>query len=122
MNDDRFKGKRMFVILTSSYLVAGMLLLIIMAESKHMPVHVGFIGLLSVIASYGVFRMRRWALYLATLSSLFSLAFSSITLSAMIMLFSHDPIDILALIGIAVYMFLSMALLVYLVTQRESFS
>jgi len=62
------------LIFSAFYFLSGLIMLIILVLSNGTLIHVGVLGALSIVASYGLTKMRRWALY-----SLIILLFSGIT-------------------------------------------
>lgn len=107
--------------LSISYFVAGVILLAAMTQSKYVPFHLGLIGALNILVSYSMTRMRWWSTYVAALISLVNLVFGSVTLSAIISLLSMDTMNILILLGMIVYIALSLILLAYVALKRNRF-
>jgi len=108
-------------ILSALYFIAGVALLALMTQPKYMPIHLGILGILDIIVSYGITKMRRWSLYVAASTSVLSLVFGGVTLAAIVKLLSSDTVDILILLGIIAYIALSVAMLIYLVLKRDEF-
>ncbi|MEM1585949.1 MAG: hypothetical protein QXX99_00825 [Candidatus Bathyarchaeia archaeon] len=108
-------------LLSIAYFIAGVALIVAAAQSRYIPIHVGIIGVLNIIASCGIYLKRKWTFYTLIFISLISLAFGSITLTTMIYIFSYDPISILMFIGMTFYIALSITLLVYTITQKNKF-
>jgi len=92
-----------------------------MTQPKYMPIHLGILGILDIIVSYGITKMRRWSLYVAASTSVLGLVFGGVTLAAIVKLLSSDTVDILILLGIIAYIALSVAMLIYLVLKRDEF-
>jgi hypothetical protein len=121
---------RNLFVMALSYLIAGAALLsyfitallISIEQKSYAPIHLGLIGALNILASYSIIRVKRWALYAVTLISLISLMFGFIVLSALIIFLSSDVIDILVLVGIGAYIFLSAALLICVILNRSKFT
>jgi hypothetical protein len=102
--------------------VSGVILIASMSLAGGALLHLGFIGALNIAVSYGLTKKKRWTLHIAIFTSLLGLIFGSITLTALIALFSPDIEEILILIVIAAYMALSTTLLVYVMYKRKMFS
>lgn len=107
-----------------SYFLAGIILLAIMALSKHnlLPFHLGFVGFLNIIASYSLIRVRKWALYVAAFVSLVNLTFGFTALISIVNFFGlGDIISVLFLLGISTYIMLSVILIGYIIHERSKF-
>lgn len=109
-------------MLSIAYFIAGVALIVATSQSRYMPIHVGLVGVLNIIASCGIYGKRRRAFYMLIFISLISLAFGSITLAAMIHILNYDPLSILMLTGMIFYVILSIMLLVYTIAQRSKFT
>ncbi|MEM2443217.1 MAG: hypothetical protein QXL20_04385 [Candidatus Bathyarchaeia archaeon] len=107
-----------------SYFVVGTILLAIMALSKHnlLPLHLGFVGALNIVASYSLIKARRWTLHVVVFVSLVNLTFSFTALIAIVNLFGlRDILSILFLLGISAYVILSATSLGYVIRERSKF-
>lgn len=104
-----------------AYFVAGITLIVTSAQLEKVPVHAILLGVLNIIASCGVYSGRRWALYALAFISLINLTFGSILLAALTLFFSYSIIDILAFIGITLYVILSLTSLIYIVARANKF-
>jgi hypothetical protein len=120
--------KKLFVI-AISYLIAGaallsyfaITLLISIEQSAYVPIHLGLIGTLNILASYSIIKVRRWAPYAATLISLISLIFGFTILFILSISLSLDVIDLSVLVGMGAYTLLSATLLIYVILNRSKF-
>jgi hypothetical protein len=120
--------KKLFVI-AISYLIAGaallsyfaITLLISVEQSAYVPIHLGLIGTLNILASYSIIKVRRWAPYAATLISLISLIFGFTVLFILSISLSLDVIDLSVLVGMGAYTLLSATLLIYVILNRSKF-
>lgn len=125
MNKDGSAGlPTILYAISISYFVTGIILLAIMALSKHnlLPFHLGFIGALNIVTSYSLIRIRRWVPYMAAFVSIVNFAFSFTALISIINFFSiGDIISILFLLGISIYIILSVILLGYIIRERDKF-
>ncbi|MEM1883812.1 MAG: hypothetical protein QXE14_04330 [Candidatus Bathyarchaeia archaeon] len=106
----------------SIYIYTGITLLIVSAQSKYIPVHASFVGLLNIISSCGVHIKKKWMFYTLISVSLISLVFGSTALAAMILTFNHDLISVLVLTGFVAYILLSITLLAYAIVERNKFT
>lgn len=109
-------------ILSALYFIAGATLLALMTQPKYIPAHLGLLGILNIIVSYSITKMKRWTLYVTASTSLLGLVFGGFSLAVTISFFSSDLVDMLVLSGIIAYMALSVATLVYLALKRNKFS
>lgn len=109
-------------ILSVAYFIAGITLLIVAAQSRYIPIHASFVGLLNMISSCGVHIKKKWMLYMLIFVSLISFVFGSATLAATILTFNHDLISVLVFIGIIAYILLSITLLAYAMIERNKFA
>lgn len=109
-------------ILSASYFIAGVALLALMTQPRYIPVHLGILGILNIIVSYSISKMKRWALYLCASTSTLGLVFGGVMLAIIVGSFSLDIMDILILLGVTAYLILSIAMLIYLAIKRNEFS
>lgn len=109
------------LIFSGFYFITGMLMLIILIMSNGTLIHIGLLGVLSMILSYGLNKMRRWALILLTI-----LFFTGITLGAVTIYSSlhwFDP-GLTATFLQAITVFYMMMLVIsffYVISEREKF-
>ena len=118
------KGAEIFAvphILSVSYFIVGVALLALITQPKYMPIHLGLLGIINIVVSYGITRMKRWSLYIAAYASFLGLVFGGFSLAATVISFSSDMVDILILLGIIAYIALSAATLIYLALKRDRF-
>ncbi|MEM1582527.1 MAG: hypothetical protein QXK89_08480 [Candidatus Bathyarchaeia archaeon] len=108
-------------MMSISYFVAGVVLLVAMTQTKYMPPHLGLIGVLNMVASYSITRMKRRSLYTIFFVSLISIIFSLISLATILSLFSSDTVSMLILLGMIAYTLLSISLLLYAILNRNKF-
>lgn len=106
-------------LIGTSYFIAGIILLVVMAQSKYTPFHLGLIGTLNIIASYGIVRARKMWPYIVAYISLVSLIFGSINIAASAKLLNQNLIGALALSGIIAYTLLSLASLIHVAYARR---
>lgn len=105
-------------ILSASYFIAGVTLLSLMVQPKYMLVHLGLLGILNILVSYGIMKTGRWSLYLTASTSLLGLVFGGASLAAVVAPSSLNVVDMLTLLGIIAYMALSVVTLIYLALKK----
>jgi len=112
-------GKASFLSLFSFfYLIAGIVLLASLFQTSYPPAHVGLIGVLSLIDSYGLNKTKRWALFLTILTALLGISFGSVTIYAIYRMFELGSIEILILSSIILYIAFSAVSLFYVIGKR----
>lgn len=107
-----------------SYFVVGTILLAIMVLSKYnlLPLHLGFVGALNMVASYSLIKARRWTLYVVVFVSLVNLTFNFTALIAIVNFFGlGDIMNILFLLGISAHTVFSITSLGYVIRERSKF-
>jgi len=72
------------------YFITGIIMLLIMMLSNGTLIHVGLLGILSIAVSYGLGRMRRWALYPLIILFLSGITFGVTTIYSSTKLFDQD--------------------------------
>lgn len=96
------------------YVIVGGAKAFILELSSFTLPHVGFLGALSLITAYGLFRMRKWSVLLATILFFPSITFGATTLYASIMQQTFYLILI-------VYLTMTVMAFTYVVAKRKSF-
>jgi len=88
-----------------------------------MPPHVGGLAVLSFIAAYGLFRTRKWSVWLVIILFFPQLIFGSVSLYASIVLYALLPqVGVLLLnIALAVFIVLSFISFAYVAAKRKTF-
>ena len=104
------------------YLIAGIALLTTLVQSSSPPVHVGLLGAVSLIASYGLSRRKRWGLFLAVLVALPGVSFGCVTIYAVYRMFEPGLTEILILSAIVLYVAFSAFSSLYAIRRRDEFS
>jgi uncharacterized membrane protein (DUF2068 family) len=104
------------------YLASGIVLLAALVQSSSPPLHVGLLGVLSLIASYGLNRMKRWGLYLAVLTALTGVSFGCVTIYAAYRMFEPSLTEVLLLSAMVTYVALSLLSLLYVTGKRDKFA
>ncbi len=104
------------------YIVAGVVELgyLITESARAAPPHIGVLGLLSLIAAYGLFKMRKWSVLLVTALFFLGITFGAITLynSAILQTFEGALQFHTALIAYMIMLFIAF---VYVVATRKEF-
>jgi len=108
-------------VLSVLYFIVGVALLALITQPKYMPIHLGLLGIINIVVSYGITRMKKWSLYISVYASFLGLVFGGFSLAATVISFSSDMVDILILLGIIAYIALSAATLIYLALKRDRF-
>jgi len=98
-----------------------MALLIILIQSNFTLFHVGLLGTLSLIASYGLNQKERWALFLTILVSLLGIIFGCVTTYVIYRLFILGWIETIVLLATVSYVILLVASLFYVIWKRDKF-
>ncbi|MEM3695172.1 MAG: hypothetical protein QXJ11_04360 [Candidatus Bathyarchaeia archaeon] len=95
------------------YIVAGALCFYFLATNPSL-IHVGMIGILSVITAYGVFGKRFWALWTAII------LFFMVTMFSAVMLYYFFGTDIIIDLGFVAYLILTWIATAYLASKRRN--
>jgi len=103
------------------YFVAGIALVAALFQSSSVPVHIGLLGVLSLVVSYGLTRMKRWALFLTVLTALLGVSFGSVTVYAIHRVFGLGLSEIPLLLIMILYLALSVISLSYVIAKRDRF-
>lgn len=103
------------------YFAAGIGLVIALFQSSSVPVHVGLLGVLSLVVSYGLNRMKRWALFLTVLTALLGVPFGSVTIYAIYRVFGLGLSEIPLLSMMILHLALSVTSLFYVIARRDRF-
>lgn len=94
---------------------------IILIQSSFTLIHVGILGALSLIASYGLNKMKRWSIFLISVLFFPSVTFGATTIYATIKFFNPDLTTIIFQSLMIVYLILLTASFFYVVTKRKEF-
>jgi hypothetical protein len=102
------------LLASAFYLVVGALCFFVLATDLRL-LHVGIIGIFSLITSYGVLRKRFWAIWIAVMLLFIATAFSA---TMLYFFFGKDPIlDF----SFAAYLVLTWIFTAYLAMKRKNF-
>ena len=114
-----FKKVSGFQIFSIFYLISGIILLIELALSNPAILHLGVLGILSLIVSYGLFKMKKWVLYATVMVSLLEMVFGIFTIHAFLNVYFHNLIELVVLLGASAYVILLFFSLLYVILRRE---
>lgn len=116
--ESKFRIENVFVyLLAIFYLVSAGFFFYLMAADLNM-IHVGLLGLFSLVTAFGVFRRENWSVWLAFLVFCAGNAFAlSLLLNPMFM----EIFGILAEISLIVYLILVWVAMIYLSVKRREF-
>jgi uncharacterized membrane protein (DUF2068 family) len=103
------------------YFITGIVLLVTLVQSTSPPVHVALLGALSLIASYGLNRMKRWAFFLTALIALPNISFGCITIYAIYRILVLGSTETLLLLATNLYVILSALSLIHVIQKRDKF-
>ena len=106
------------------YMIAGAVLIYVLALSSFNLYHVGVLGFLSLITAYGLIRMKPWSVLLVVVLFILGITFGAVTLysSFAIPTFYTNPEASLLQAMLTLYLIFSVAASLYVVAKRKSFS
>jgi hypothetical protein len=102
------------------YAVAGIALLFVFIIYNLWPPHLGVIGVLSLIAAYGVFRMEKWAVWLVIALFFLGTTFGAITLYDSIILQTFEE-ALLFNAALIAYLIMTIVASIYVAAKRKNF-
>ena len=105
--------------LSISYLIAGITLMVMLVQSSSPPFHVGLLGALNLIVSYGVNRMKRWGFFLAVLTAIPGISFGCVTIYAAYRMLEPGATWVLLISAMFLYVALSASSLLYVMRKRN---
>ena len=105
------------------YIVAGVGLLIVLALSDFGIFTVGFLGILSLLTAYGLYKMKRWSVWLVAALFLPEITFGISTTNALVVTraISFSTANSLLGLGMIIYIILCFVSLAYIVAKRSIF-
>jgi hypothetical protein len=110
----KLKTKNFGVLASAAfYGVVGLIFLILLPLSGFPP-HIGFMGITSLIAAYGLFKKRFWAIWLIAALFFAATTFSLVTLYYVL------ATDALAATGMIVYVVLTWIFTIYAIAKRQT--
>ncbi len=104
------------------YFASGVALLIVMVLPGSLLLHVGALAVLSLVASYGLGAMKRWAIVPAAVVSLSGTAFGCTTVFVVSQMYLMGWADILLLLAMIAYVALLVISISWIVLNKEKFS
>ena len=114
--------KKINAFFSSFYLVSGLILFLIWAWKDFYLIHIGVLSTLSLIASYGLSRAKRWSIPLVSVVSLSILTLCTLTIYFLFMLSSNmSPSYIFIYISVSIYAILAVASLIHVLQERDEF-
>jgi len=117
----RLKVENPAVLLFSAfYVIVGIVFLFIFVIYNLRLLHLGIIGVLSLMAAYGVFRMEKWAVWLVAALFLLGTTFGTITLYDSIVLQTFEG-ALLFHVALIAYLILTVVALIYVAAKRKDF-
>jgi len=120
----KLKVERLGVLATSIfYVIVGVAEAIILALSNFSLIHVAPLAVLSLITAYGLFRMKKWAVFLVTILFFLAIAFGVPVLYVSVMWETFYPsVDVLLFhLALIAYLILTLISLIYVVAVRNDF-
>jgi len=117
--------RRDALLLAVFYAVVGVLqiAILVLSSSSRMPPHVGALAVLSLIAAYGLLRVKKWSVWLIIILFFPQIAFGASSLYATIILYAliPDVALLLANVALALFLILSFLSFVYVAAKRKTF-
>jgi len=102
------------ILATSTfYAIVGIVFIVLLPLSGFQP-HIGILGILSLTAAYGVFRMRGWSLWFVIV------LFFSGTTFASYMIYGYVTRDLLIGISMIAYLILTWVFTAYVAAKRNT--
>lgn len=120
----RFRVKRRDALLLAVFhAVVGILQLTTLALVDVRMVWIGALAVLSLIAAYGLFTVRKWSVWLVISLFFPQVVFGAWTLYSLVSLysFSLDVTLLLLEVSLSLFIILSLTSFVYLAAKRKSF-
>jgi len=120
----KLKVERLWVLLFSVfYAVAGGAEALLLVFSNFTLPHVAFLAVLSLTTAYGLFRTRRWSVWLATILFIPATTFGATTLYVSVTQQTFYPSleAFLFHLLLMIYLIMTVAAFVYVVAKRRDF-
>jgi hypothetical protein len=102
------------------YAIVGIIFLSIFVTYNLRLLHLGIIGVLSLITAYGVFRMEKWAVWLVIALFLMGTTAGAITLANSIVNQTFGG-ALLFHVALIAYLILTVVALIYVAAKRKDF-
>lgn len=103
------------------YLISGIAMLLILAQLDYNLVHISFLGVLSIVASYGLNKMRRWSIFLVALIFVSGVTLGVTVLYASLQMFSLNIYVVVLQLLMVTYIILLTASFIYVLAKRGKF-
>jgi hypothetical protein len=94
------------------YVIAGVVFLVVLPLAYYPP-HIGIMGILNLLAAYGLMKKRIWAVWLVVMLFFIGTTFSLVTLYYIFVR------DVLIDLGAIAYLILTWIFTAYIITKRE---
>jgi hypothetical protein len=112
-------------LLAVFYAVVGIsqIIVLVLLSSNFVPPHVGALSILNLIAAYGLFKNKKWSVWLVIALFFLQLTFAAVTLYASYRLYFFYPQMSLILLNIALALLIVFSFIsfVYVVAKRKTF-
>ena len=118
MKKRRLTGTTIF---SGFYFVTGIAMMLLLIWSGGGLPHLGLIGALSLITSYGLNKMKRWALFLLVILLFTGITFSVVTIYAFTRWFGQNLIILSIQAVIAIYMVMLIVSFLDALSKRKKF-
>jgi len=96
-------------------------MLLTLAQLDYNLVHISFLGVLSIVASYGLNKMRRWSIFLVALISVSGVTLGVTVLYASLQMFSLNIYVVVLQLLMVTYIILLTASFIYVLAKRGKF-
>ena len=120
----RFKAKRRDALLLAIFhAIVGILQLAALALWDVRMIWIGALAVLSLLAAYGLFAVKKWAVWLVISLFFPQIVFGAWTLYGLVSLysFSFDTTSLLLEVSMSLFIVLSLVSFVYVAAKRKSF-
>ncbi|RLI36840.1 hypothetical protein DRO55_02685 [Candidatus Bathyarchaeota archaeon] len=102
-------------------MISGIAMLLTLAQLDYNLVHISFLGVLSIVASYGLNKMRRWSIFLVALISVSGVTLGVTVLYASLQMFSLNIYVVVLQLLMVTYIILLTASFIYVLAKRGKF-
>jgi uncharacterized membrane protein (DUF2068 family) len=115
--------KRGVLLVSIFYVIVGGTEAIILTLSNFRLIHVGPLAALSLIAAYGLFRMKKWAVFLVAILFFLAMVFGvSILYVSVVWETFYSSVDVLLFhLALIAYLILTLIASIYVMAVREDF-
>ncbi|MFQ6094581.1 MAG: hypothetical protein ACE5NN_00415 [Candidatus Bathyarchaeia archaeon] len=109
------------LIFSGFYFVTGVAMVVLMVWFGGDLPHLGFLGALSMIASYGLSKMKRWVLFVLVILLFTGVTFSLVTIYAFLQWFGQELTILSMQALIAIYMVMLVISFLDALSKRKKF-